>query len=102
MDEGMHRDAPEAATFVVVASGPLGTRVTRMAEDRAAFDPDRRRVVKPGDAHYPPAERVARWCGDGDAAALILNIRGELCQRLDPERALVAAWVDDAFLRAWR
>lgn len=92
----------EAATLIVVASGSLGQSIAALAEERASYDPERRRVLKPGDILYPASERLARWRGDTGAAALVLNERGELCQRLDGVRALIAAWIDDAFLRARR
>ncbi|HET8796668.1 MAG TPA: hypothetical protein VFO89_03210 [Thermoanaerobaculia bacterium] len=91
-----------AVAYVVVAPEPLRARVTRLAEERAALDPERRLVVKPGDATYPEAARVARWCGGAQVAAIVFDMRGRIFERLSPDRALVAAWVDDAFLRGRR
>jgi hypothetical protein len=91
-----------AVAYVVVAPEPLRARVIHLAEERAALDPERRRVVKPGDATYPEAACLARWCGDAEVAAIVFDVRGGIFDRLTPQRALVAAWVDDAFLRGRR
>jgi hypothetical protein len=45
--------------------------------------------------------RIAMRCG-GTAAAVVIDHRGEVCQKLDGVRATTEPWIEDAFLRATR
>src|SRR5258706_14714228 len=89
------------ATLIVVASGRLQKRVARLATERASFEPKGRRVLTPGDALYPPPTMMASWTGR-DVAAVVVNGSGRICALLDSRQALVAGWIEDAFLRAKR
>jgi hypothetical protein len=89
-----------AATFVVLASGYLGRRIARLAILHAEFDMARRRVICSGDADFPNAARIDAWRSGTSIAAVVLNDRGEVCQRLDTVSATAEAWIEDAFLRA--
>lgn len=89
------------ATLVVLADGFLGKRIARLAQQHAAFDPDCRRVLRPGDALYPPATSIAPW-RDRGAAALGVNPSGRVCAVLDEQRATTAGWIEDTFLSVLR
>jgi hypothetical protein len=89
------------ATLIVVAEGRLEKRVTRMAAAHAAFDPDSRTVMRPGDALYPPQALLEPWTSRG-AAALVVNASGHVCAVLDSLQATTAGWIEDAFLSARR
>jgi len=93
---------PPAATFVVLASGYLGRRIARLAEEHASFDPRGRRVLRPGDIGYPGGPEIERWRCASAVVAVMLNCRSEVCERFDARRATAAAWIEDAFLRARR
>ena len=80
-----------AATLVVIASGKAGKRIARVASEHAAFDPNRRRVV-----------RLESRTADAAPAALVIDADGEVCVTLSRARATSAAWIEDAFLRALR
>lgn len=93
---------PQAATFVVLATGYLGRRIARLAAEQESFDPYGRRVLRPGDPGYPEPRQIEAWRRGTTAVAVMLNIRGEVCERFDPQRATAAAWIEDAFVRARR
>jgi hypothetical protein len=98
----MH-DSPftHAATFVVVANGALGRQIADLAQQLAEFDPDCRRVLRPGDAKYPAPAAVAA-CSNGDTAAFVVDGFGRICAVLNRQQAIGEAWIEDAFLRARR
>jgi len=96
------RSSRAAATFVVLASGYLGRRIARLAAEHAQLDADRRRVLCDEDASFPDARRINTWRNGTPVAAVVLNRRGEVCDRLDVVRATSEAWIEDAFLRANR
>lgn len=79
-------------TFVILADGALGDRIARLADDHAAYDRRRRRIL-----HIPLAPRLKVV---GNAAALILDGGGNVWGYLDEARATAEAWIEDAFLRA--
>lgn len=81
-----------SATFVILADGDLGDLIARLADDQAAFDRSRRRIV-----HVPLAPGSV---GTGNAAALILDAQGMIWGYLDEVQATTAAWIENAFLRA--
>ncbi len=92
----------ETATFVVLTGGYLGRRIARLAAEHAMFDPDRRCVLRPGDAGYPDDRKVQTWRGDTAAVAVVLNVDGDVTERLDATRGTTEAWIEDAFVRAHR
>jgi hypothetical protein len=89
----------EPATFVVLTAGHLGRRITKLAEEHAAFDPNRRRVTTLVDANYP-LDNIALWTEGRAIVALVLRTDGSLSDLLDANRALSEAWIENAFLRA--
>ena len=96
-----HSSFPQFATFVVVATGRLGRRIAELAQEHAEFDPDCRRVLRPGDAKYPSPAAIAASAAR-DAAAFVVNGSVEICAVLDQYQAVDEAWVEDAFVRARR
>lgn len=92
----------ETATFVVLTGGNLGCRIARLAAEHAMFDPDRRCVLLPGDAGYPDDRKIQTWRGDTAAVAVVLNVDGDVTERLDATRGTTEAWIEDAFVRARR
>jgi hypothetical protein len=85
-------------TFVILAGGELGDRIARLADNQAAFDRNRRRIMR-----LPLAGmRIGLMDNPdfGNAVALILGSEGDLWGCLDERRATTAAWIEDAFLRA--
>jgi hypothetical protein len=90
------------ATLIVLATGYLGRRIARLAAEQESFDPCGRRVLRPGDAGYPEPRQIEAWRRGTTAVAVMLNMRGEVCERLDPQRATAPAWIEDAFLRSRR
>ena len=99
IDEAPSADAH--ATLVILADGFLGKRIARLAQTHAAFDPDRRRVLQPGDALYPVADSLSPW-RDRGAVALVINPFGEVCAVLDDQRATTAGSIETAFLSILR
>jgi hypothetical protein len=91
-----------AATFVVLESGYLGDRIARLAAEHAELDAGRRRVLRDGDAGFPDALHIHAWRIGASVAAVVLDRRGGVCDRLDMVRATSEAWIEDAFLRGNR
>jgi hypothetical protein len=96
-----HSQHAQAATFVVIANGDFGKQIARLAQEHADFDPASRRVLRPGDALYPPTTTVTEWSRRG-AAALVVGASGNVCALLDQRQAVTEAWIEDCFLRACR
>ena len=96
-----HAISDPAATLIVLADGTVGRNIARLAQRHADFDPDCRRVLRPGDAVYPAPTSIVRWKKHG-AAALVVNAGGEVCALLDERQATTEAWIEDAFVRARR
>jgi hypothetical protein len=90
------------ARFVLLPSD-VQSAVASIAREHAAFDPARRRLVIPGDLEFPTAAEIASLTRDvKQPAALVLKPDGSLAVVLDTSRALSAAWIEDAFVRALR
>jgi len=96
-----HATSDPAATLIVLADGHLGRNIARLAQRHADFDPDCRRVLRPGDAVYPTSSSIVPWKEHG-AAALVVNAGGEVCALLDERQATTEAWIEDAFVRGRR
>jgi hypothetical protein len=101
MNDSSSSSSKSAATLIVVAKGTLEKPVARLATERAAYDPDGRRVLSPGDVLYPSPISLKPWMSH-DVAALVLNASGCVCAVLDSRQAMAAGWIEDAFLRAKR
>jgi hypothetical protein len=96
----MKRD--HTVRFVVLPT-TVQNQVAALAKEHVAFDPTRRRLVLEGDGQFPTLAEIAIFVsGPEAAAAVILKPDGSVSAILDASRALSAAWVEDAFVRAWR
>jgi hypothetical protein len=80
----------------------VATEVTALLQERVALDTSRRRLLAPGDVDYPPASQVVKWHLPPKTAAIVLTPDGRLSTVLDLERAMSAAWIEDAFICALR
>ena len=87
-----------SAKLIVITGGPAAERISKFADEHAAFDRTNRKVLRLGDDAYPTEETIARWARN--AAAVVLNVDGAPVIFLDEQRAMSAAWIEDAFLRA--
>jgi len=79
------------ATFVVLPSD-VESDVAGLADAHAAFDPERRRVVRLARPAISPQNVVA----------LTMRNDGTVCAIFTRAQALSEAWIEDGFIRATR
>jgi hypothetical protein len=88
-------------TLCVLAKGPNGEKIRRVAEAVAADNPLGRRVVPRGDASCPSEETLVAWKKNtASRGAAILSPDGSLVEVLGVAKARRATAVDGAFAAA--
>lgn len=90
MNDGELSVGTQVVTFVVLATGRIGETIARLAEEHAAFDRTRRRVIR---------RSRTRWA-DGTAAAMVLNGEQQPAVFLDELCATAEEWIEAAFVQA--